>query len=797
MVGTMVERKLQLGRVIGVILLALVGSSPAADGSGEPGSSEQQPSSASAPAAYLSKLRPFLAEYCFECHGKEKHRGEVDFEVLPADGGFASHRELWEKARAALVSREMPPDKKRQPAEGARLEVIEGIAAALEWVDASTPPNPGAVTIRRLNRNEYRNTIRDLFGIEYDTQASFPTDESGYGFDNIGDVLSLPPMLLEKYLAAAEEISSQVIMTEDPALKRIQKIKADRFSTQGDAISLVEDGTWGFYREGQITAEHEFTQPGEYRLRLSGYGDQAGSELPRMGVGLDGKEIHVQPVRATSGQSETFDVTIQVTEAGRHKLSVSYLNNFNSDGDRNVYLSAFEVVGPLGLPPEQYPEPHRRVLPRKPAKGEELAYAGEVLKAVARRAYRRPVSEAEVARLVRFVEMALQDKASFEEGIRLALQAVLVSPHFLYRWELDPEPLGPGESRDLNPHEVASRLSYFLWSSMPDDELLNLADQGVLRDPKVLEVQIQRMLRDPKARALVRYFGGQWLQIRNLEGVEPDPSVFPGWSDALRDDMRQESDLFLWSIIQEDRSIRDLLDARYTFVNERLAKFYGIPGVEGEEFRRVDLPTESVRGGILTMGSVLTVTSFPTRTAPVLRGKWILEQILGTPPPPPPPNVPLLDTGEEAVRSATLRQRLELHRSKPDCMVCHQKMDPLGFALENFDAIGAWREKDGPNPIDNAAELPDGRKVNGASGLKEVLGDNPDFPRAFASKLLTYALGRGLEAYDRRAIRNITEDLAKNDFKFSRLVLNIAASEPFLKRQPRPGSHEQHASIHP
>ncbi|MBL9139633.1 MAG: DUF1592 domain-containing protein [Verrucomicrobiales bacterium] len=748
------------------------------------------------PAPVLSQpaLRSFLTNYCVACHGPEKKRGDLDVHPFLEDPALGRNREVWDKIRAALESREMPPEERRQPTEAERQTVIRWIDGEGARLDATLPPTPGAVTLRRLNRNEYRNTIRDLFGVDYDAHAEFPHDESGYGFDNIGDVLSLPPMLFEKYLAAAESIAGMVIQTEDPARKRIQKLKASQFSTQADAISTVEEEVWGFFREGEIATEFVFAKAGEYRLRLEAYGDQAGSELPKMAVALDGQRLHTQSVRAQAGSPEAFEVPIRV-EAGSHKLSVSYLNNFNADGDRNVYLVSFEVLGPLGVAPEEYPEPHRRWLPRRPEKGSELAYASEVLRLMASRAYRRPATDAEVARLSRLVEGAMKDGESFERGMQWAVQAILLSPHFLYRWELDPAPLPDGGIRELNDYEIASRLSYFLWSSMPDERLTELAAAGVLRRPETLEAEVRRLLRDPKAKALVKNFGGQWLQVRNLDEVEPDPTVFPGWNAALRDAMKQETEGFLWEIIQGDHRIMELLAADFTFLNERLAKHYGIEGVVGEEFRRVTLAPETRRGGILTMGSVLTVTSVPTRTAPVIRGKWILEQILGTPPPPPPPNVPPIEEGAEASKSATLRQRLELHRSKPDCMGCHQKMDPLGFALENFDGIGAWRDKDGPHPVDTSAELPGGRKFQGADGLKEVLQRNQDFPRALTSKMLTYALGRGLEGYDRRVVNGIVEKVAKKDFKFSALVLEVVLSDPFLKRQPKIDVHEQHAQI--
>jgi hypothetical protein len=750
------------------------------------------------PAAlrYDQHLRPFLTEFCIDCHGQEKQRAEVDLERLDPGQWLGPNRELWDKVRAMLAAREMPPDNRPQPPETLRQAVVQALTSAIDKLDASSPPNPGAVTIRRLNRNEYRNTIRDLMGVEFDSYAHFPHDESGYGFDNIGDVLSLPPILLEKYLAAAEEIAGRVIVTEDPALKRVQRIASDRFSTPSDDASRLDDDVWGLYREAEIHTEHEFSESGDYLLRITAYGEQAGPELPKMGVRLDGQQIRVQEVTAIEGRPETFEVPVHVDD-GKHRLAVAFLNNFNSDGDRNLFLSAFHVVGPLGVPAEAYPEPHRRVLPRRPSPGEELNYAGEVLRGLTFRAYRRPVNDEEVARLVSLVQMALRDGASFERGIQLALQAVLVSPHFLYRWELDPPQLPPGAARELNDFEVASRLSYFLWSSMPDEELFTIARKGELLRPGVLAAQARRMLRDPKAWALVRHFGEQWLQTRNLEQAEPDASIFPRWNDELAAAMERETELFLWTIINEDRPLQDLIDADFTFLNEPLARHYGIEGIAGSDFRRVNLPPESNRGGVLTLGSVLTVTSFPTRTAPVLRGKWILEQILGTPPPPPPPDVPQLEEGESATKAATLRQRLEIHRSKAECMSCHQKMDPLGFALENFDAIGAWRERDGPHPIDNKAELPDGRTFHGATGLKSILSTNPEFPRALASKLLTFALGRGLESHDRPALKGIIDNLARADYKFSSLVLAIVTSEPFLKRQPATTPHEHHASLDP
>jgi hypothetical protein len=400
-----------------------------------------------------------------------------------------------------------------------------------------------------------------------------------------------------------------------------------------------------------------------------------------------------------------------------------------------------------------------------------------------------------VNRLAGFVEMVLKDGGSYPEAMRLAVQAVLVSPHFLFRWELDPENLPAGQTRDLNDHELAARLSYFLWSTMPDEELMRLADAGELRKPEVFEAQVRRMIQDWRIGAFVQNFGGQWLQLRNLDQTEPDAGTFPAWNWELKEAMRREAELFLGAVLKEDRPLHELLDADFTYVNERLARHYGLPGVTGNDFQRVQLDPAAGRGGVLTMAGVLTVTSVPTRTSPVLRGKWILEQILGTPPPPPPPDVGEIPQDDHSVKAASLRQRLEQHRNKPDCATCHNKMDPLGFALENFDAIGAWRTQDGGHPIDPAAELPGGRKISGAADLKAVLRDHKDFPAALAEKLMIYALGRGLEYYDKCAVDAVVARLKRDDHRFSSLVLGIVQSEPFRKRQPGAATR-QTASLH-
>lgn len=595
-----------------------------------------------------SQLSSFLSSYCVSCHGAENPKAGVNFAAAGVVSRLVEHRKFWERVREVLLRREMPPENKPQPAEEERLQAAQFIRTTLDKFDCVGAVNPGRVTLRRLNRAEYRNTIRDLVGVEFNPAADFPADEVGYGFDNIGDVLSLSPMLLEKYLAAAEQIGLQAI--------------------------------------------------------------------PRQRSAQSPQEVQARIFVCDPGHEHTGEC------------------------------------------------------------------AEQAVRRFARRAWRRPVTDAEVRRLVRFVEVIGSEGGAIADGVRLAVQAMLASPQFLFRWELDPESTGPEGVRSLNDYELASRLSYFLWSSMPDEALLVLAEEGALTKAGVLEAQVRRMLGDSKARALVENFGGQWLQVRNLAGATPDPGLFPGFDETLRAAMRAETELFFEAILKEDRSILEFIESDFTFLNERLARHYGLAGVEGDAFRRVQLDPGSVRGGVLTHASVLTITSNPTRTSPVNRGKWILEQVLGAAPPPPPPNVPELKNDAAAIQGASLRQRMELHRAKPECAICHTKMDALGFALENFDAVGAWREQDGKFSIDAAGVLPDGRAFSGPAELKRILKSENAFVRCLAEKMLTYALGRGLEYYDKCAVDDICAALVAQKYRFSSLVIAIVKSEPFRKK---------------
>ncbi len=735
-----------------------------------------------------SDFKPLFSEFCFSCHSDDKQKGGLNLEELLRSGFRPQEVEQWSTMVKYLETREMPPEGKKQPSEAQRSQMVELSKRVVEHLKSIVVENPGRVTVRRLNRNEYQNTIRDLLGVEFDVSGEFPGDEVGYGFDNIGDVLSLSPLLLEKYLDAAEVIVKKAIVTDYPPKPNRIRYEAEKMERGNNDSIRVEGSVLGLYREGGGRQRIEIKEDGRYLLRIRASGDQAGLEPPKLGLRVEGQEIKDFDVRNPRREMRYFEQSMELKK-GTHRIELAYLNNYvNNDhpdprlrGDRNLFVDYLDVLGPLDKPLPELPASPRLVISHHPQKKEEATASRKVIRRFATRAYRRPVTDAEFKRLMQLYSMIRNDGGSFLEGVQFVAQAVLTSPHFLFRWELDPAKEGSG-FRSLGSHEIASRLSYFLWSSMPDDTLFELADKGVLEKPGVIREQAMRMLKDPKAEALVRNFGGQWLQVRNLKEMTPDPERFPSFSEELRTDMLEETFRFLGEVLQNDRSVMELLDADFTYLNERLARHYGIEGVKGEQFRRVALKPEHHRGGILTQASVLTITSNPTRTSPVIRGKWILEQVLGTPPPPPPPNVPELEEGEKVDQSASLRERLEVHRSNPDCAVCHNKLDPLGFALENYDAIGAWRDYEGPFPIDPSGELPGGESFDGAGDLKKILKSRDDFVRAFARNLLTYSLGRGLEYYDEAVVDQACNTLKSNDHRVSALIAAIVTSRPFLNR---------------
>ena len=743
---------------------------------------------AEGPVTLAGHIKPVLEKYCFDCHNDKKHKGDLNLAEFADQPQLAEHRAVWEKVAEQLESGEMPPGKKPQPSDEQRELLLRFIDGQLSKADCKVDKNPGKVTIRRLNKEEYRNTIHDLLGVDYQP-VDFPNDEVGYGFDNIGDVLSLPPMLMEKLLVAAGEIVRKAVVLDAVAKPFVKRIKGNAFESANDAsVNALDTGVLGFYREGEGTASFDAPLKSEYTFRVRAYGDLAGPEAPKLALRVNGKEVQIFRVTNPS-PSEIYEVKAAL-EAGAQKISLAYLNNYNDQnnpdpklrGDRNVFVRDVEITGPA-LPPPTLPESHRRLITRLPERGQEHACAVEILGAFAPRAYRRPVEPAEVERLARFVDLAMKNGGSFLEGIQVAVQAALCSPHFLFRWELDPDAVKPGEIRELTDWEVASRLSYFLWSSMPDGELFALASKGELRQNGNLEKQIARMVQDWRSRAFVNSFAGQWLQIRNIWELGIDPDAFPKWDDTLKGAMKEETERFFEAIMKEDRPVTDLLDADFTYLNEKLARWYDIDGVKGDEFRRVALPKDSPRGGVLTQGSVLLATSTPTRTSPVLRGKWVLEQLLGTPPPPPPPDVPPLTEQKQVDQTASLRQRFEQHRAAADCAGCHAKMDPMGFALENFDATGKWRETDGKFPIDASGELTNGTTFSGPRELKQVLRSNKNFVRGLTQKMMIYALGRGLEYYDKCACDAVIAQAAKDGNRFSTLVTGIVTSDPFLKRK--------------
>ena len=735
--------------------------------------------------AFPTRIKPLLSRYCYGCHG-EKKKGDLDLRVYTDEAAVLRDRRTFAKVMKNLEAHEMPPEKKPQPTSEERELITAWIQNEVFKCDCDHP-DPGRVTLRRLNRAEYNNTIRDLVGVDFQPADDFPADDSGYGFDNIGDVLSLPPVLLEKYLAAAQKILSKAILTELRPKSPVKRFAADELDGTASPESLG-DGIRRLGREGDIFAPVRFPHDGEYILRAKAYGEQAGPDPARMSFSLDGKELKRFDVKAEEPAPEIYELRFQVA-AGTHRFSAAYLNNYRNpkdpnpkNRDRNLVIHYLEVEDTDPSQPPVLPESHKRIFFRAATSEGKMEAARDIIGRFATRAFRRPVTTDEVDRLMKLFSMAERHGDAFESSVKVALEGVLVSPYFLFRGELQPEPNNPGVIHPVDEFALASRLSYFLWNSMPDAELFSLAQRGALR--KNLDPEVRRMLQDPKSRALVDSFAGQWLQIRNLKLVAPDKKLFPGFDDDLRAAMAKETELFFADILQQDRSVLEFLDADYSFMNGRLARLYGIEGVEGDEFRRVSLKGTH-RGGLLTQASILTVTSTPTRTSPVKRGKWVLENLLGAPPPPPPPDVPELKEGKEAALTGTMRQRMEQHRNNPMCAACHARMDPIGFGLENFNGIGEWREKEGDFAIDPAGKLVDGETFNGSDELKTILmkRQRDEFVHCLAEKMLTYGLGRGLEYYDKCAVDQITKRLAKNHYKFSTLILEIVKSAPFELRR--------------
>ena len=930
--------------------------------------------------AFNKSVSPLLQKYCYECHGNGKHKGDVTLDKDKTLTDIHQGAKKWETVMEVVRSQEMPPpdDTDVIPTASER-EIISGwIEREFFRVDPANP-DPGRVTIHRLNRNEYNNTIRDLVGVDFQPADDFPADNSGFGFDNISSVLSLPPVLLEKYLNAARRITDEAVPTEQ-RLSRTQRFRANLmevgFNAEGDRgdgfmpigsleednlavtlpfatadyvikvnafatpkgkyassdkplseqpiictvmvdetilgelkiaapegspqdyemrvslpagkhrlafvnhrlrggkneldmsngriglkqggtiyIKTVEltgplptattrvaaskldvtgegkfnaDGGRILQKEGEVGFKMTAAAEGEFILRAQAYAQQSGPDTAKMEFRIDGKPMTTFEVLAPAkmiplpGQRVFSTVLLnavpQIYEfkiklaPGEHRFSAAFTNDFTDPEnknpnlrDRNLIIDHLEVASlsepaKLPAPPPEIqqlfakaatPAPlgmFARLTGKKATPPAPADQARIVLNEFARKAWRRPVEPAEVDELMRLYTATVAEGESFDAGVKLAMQAVLVSPHFLFRGEVasaSPVAAAPATSgllaRPVSEFALASRLSYYLWSSMPDDELFDLAGRGELR--KNLDAQVRRMLASPKASALVNNFAGQWLEIRNLKFVEPDKKLSPTFDDSLRAAMKQETEMFFEDIMRQNRSVMDFLTADYTFVNERLAKHYGLTDVTGDEFRRVSL-AQTPRRGVLTQASVLTITSNPTRTSPVKRGKWVLENLLGTPPPPPPPNVPDLPNDGKPV-NGSLRHQMEEHRANPTCASCHSRMDPIGFGLENFDAIGAYRSKDGEFPVDAGGKLATGETFANAAELITVLSEKrrENFIRNLSEKMLIYSLGRGIERSDRPAVEKIMKDLTAADYRFTELVLSVVKSVPFDKQR--------------
>jgi mono/diheme cytochrome c family protein len=786
---------------------------------------------------------PFMEENCAYCHNAKKQSGGLNLEQLNTAATLHDKRESWDLMVQKMQTGEMPPKGAPKPDPAEVKRVIAFLEGEFTRLDKSVKPDPGRVTARRLNRAEYNNTVRDLLGVDLKPADDFPQDDSGYGFDNIGDVLSLSPVLMEKYLTAAEKVARTAVFGVPPMKPAVTERRVQGRSIKQSFTPLTEYDTTGLSLPNSLHVAHRFPVDAEYtfRLHLNGARPQ-GSEGIKFAIWIDGKQAQVLDLDPEGGAA--FDEGKQVFDAftldfrakvaaGEHWVAASPLNlydglppNLNGTNpskkpqppapefkDRpdlsaeinarrrkafdakmaekvpvnTVRVNRVDIGGPYNQTLGASPTSKQKIFVCGHNEGQHKAEcATKIVTNLAHRAYRRPVTATEVTQLTNLVALAQSKGDSFEEGITLSIQAMLVSPHFLFRLEQDkPASISEVGTR-LNPHELASRLSYFLWSSMPDDELLRAADNGSLRKPAVLQAQVARMLKDEKTRALVENFGGQWLELRKLESSKPDREKFPEYDDYLRMSILRETEMFIESIVREDRSILEFIDGKYTFLNERMAKLYGIPNVKGPEFRKVSLAGNPQRGGILTHASVLTVSSYTTRTSPVLRGKWILENILNAPPPAPPPDVPTLDESKIG-QSLTLRQQLEEHRKNPTCASCHARLDPLGFGLEKFDAIGVWRTMDGKLPVDDSGELPDGRKFSGPEELRKIiLADRDAFAQCLTEKLLIYGLGRGLERYDKPTVKKIAAQVAANNYKFSSVVLEIVNSLPFqMRRSPK------------
>jgi len=749
-----------------------------------------------------------IARYCSGCHNSKYKSGGLSLD--PAEAASPGRQPgVWEKVVRRMRARHMPPAGAPRPDEATYNSVVAALESALDEA-AAARPDPGRTdTFRRLNRIEYQNAVRDLLAVDVDVTPLLPADEASHGFDNV-TVGDLSPMLLERYLNAARKISRLAIGI------------AGR-SPGGDTMTLPPDLTQEAHFEGQPLGtrgggvfHHTFPVDGVYEIVLRLARDRnehvEGMYTPRMhevDLIVDGEPVKRFAVEPPPGKDHSnVDRGLHVRlpiKAGPHSIRVAFPRLFGSllETERQPYQAHFNMDRHPRLTPALYsitingpyeaagpgdtPSRKRIFVCRPEGAADEAPCAERILTTLARRAYRRPVAAGEIARPLEFFRQA-RAAGNFDSAIETALRAILVSPEFLFRVERDPEQAAPGAAYRITDLELASRLSFFLWSSIPDDPLLADAEAGRLREPAVLAGHVRRMLADARSESLITNFAGQWLHLRNLSSIAPDMRLFPDFDDNLRQSFRRETELFLGEILREDKPVTGLLKADYTYLNERLARHYGIPNVYGSRFRRVVFPDgDRTRGGLLRHGSILTVTSYATRTSPVIRGKWILENLLGVPPPAPPPNTPALkERDSSSAQFTSMRERLAQHRANPACFSCHQLMDPVGFSLENYDAVGRWRTTESGVPVDTAGGLPDGSSFNGAAGLEDALLARPElFASTFAEKLLTYALGRGIESCDAPAVRKIVRESRAAGYRFSSFIIGVVSSVPFqMRRSP-------------
>ncbi len=740
-----------------------------------------------------------IQKYCITCHNDRLKTAGLTLASLDIQHPTAQP-EIWEKVIRKLRTRAMPPATAPRP----DTETYDALATYLETSidrDAFAAARPGKLAlIHRLSRTEYQNAIRDLLAIdalpqEIDYPLLLPADNAASGFDNLADLLFMSPTIMERYLDAAEKISRLAVGdTHAPVLVNRYRLHPEQWQD-----ARVDELPWG--TRGGLSAKSDFPADGEYAIKVDVVVPQADTHQEPVGgpvqthqleISVDGTRVAITPVgqpQRGRGRAPTgpFEFKVPIT-AGPHLLGVTFVARDEVRDELTLRprmrgrgpepaVSLVTISGPYGAKSAGDSPSRRRIFS---CGTRDTACAKQILLSLTRRAYRRPTTDADIQDLLPFYEKG-RVESGFDMGIERALERLLVSPQFLFRVEREPADVESGRTFRITDVELASRLSFFLWSSIPDEELLNLAAQGQLHSPPVLEREIQRMLRDERSRSLVTNFAEQWLFVRDIEAKQPDGLLFPDFDESLRTAMHKETDLFLDSVLRGNRSILDLLTADYSFLNERLAKHYGIPNVHGSNFRKVTFPSGSPRGGLLGQGSILTLTSYATRTSPVVRGKWVLENLLSAAPPPPPPNIPALKTdGPEPGKMVTMREAMTRHRANPSCAGCHARMDPIGFAMENFDAVGRWRDHDNGSGIDVSGSFPDGTTFNGMPGLKQILlGQKEQFINTVAEKLLMYALGRNLQYYDQPWVRRIVHESAASNYTFSSLVACVVNSVPF------------------